>query len=203
MTLSIKHRVGATLAAGAMMASVFASHAFADVTVSGNGNYSNNTANVTNADVTVVGQANVLLVSNNVSSNANTGGNQVNNNNGGGEKSVTTGNATNNVTVKNIGGDNTANVTDDCGCPQNGDVKIKNNGNHSNNTVNKTTFDLDVYLQGNVLAASNNVNTRANTGHNEVKNNNGKGKKTVTTGKATNNVTVKNKGGNNTLNVNP
>ena len=201
--MTLKYRIGATLAAGAMMASVFSTHAFANTVISGNGNNSNNTVNLTNNSTTVVWQGNIMLISNNVTSNASTGGNQVNGNNGAGNATIDTGNASNNVTINNTGGDNTANITG-CGCPpDDGDRKIKDNGNNSDNTINESNNNLDLYLQLNVLAVKNNVNTKAKTGHNEVKNNNGAGDKSVTTGNARNKVKIKNQGGNNTLNVGP
>lgn len=203
--MNLKQRIGATIATGAMVVSVFApiTHA-ADpaIVISDNGNHSNNNATVNNTSNTTVNQTNVFVVSNNVTANSNTGGNDINGNNGRGDKSITTGDATNNVTINNTGGNNTANVTS-CPCPTGEQIRIRGNGNHSDNEAVVNNDHTATYLQGNVLVVGNTVNTRAKTGGNKINNNNGRGSRTITTRDALNTVRVTNTGGHNSLTSTP
>jgi hypothetical protein len=80
-----------------------------------------------------VNQSNTTVIGNNISANANTGGNKANKNNGG-DTNTTTGNATANVNVTNSAGFNIANLP---GCAG-GDITatISGNGAGSTNTIN-------------------------------------------------------------------
>jgi len=199
--MNIKAKLSTGLATGAFVASMFASSAMAaDVVVSGNGAGSENGVVVASEKNTVVGQLNVMVVENVVTAKSNTGGNKANGNTGAGNVEVVSGNATTDVTIANIGGDNTATVND-CGCPdEDVNVKIKDNGRNSVNGVVLSKTTNSIFLQGGVMLVGNSVTAKAKTGKNKANNNTGKGTKSVTSKNAKTTVNVRNVGGSNTLN---
>lgn len=199
--MNIKAKLSTGLATGAFVASMFASSAMAaDVVVSGNGAGSENGVVVASEKNTVVGQLNVMVVENVVTAKSNTGGNKANGNTGAGNVEVVSGNATTDVTITNIGGDNTATVND-CGCPdEDVNVKIKDNGRNSVNGVVLSKTTNSIFLQGGVMLVGNSVTAKAKTGKNKANNNTGKGTKSVTSKNAKTTVNVRNVGGSNTLN---
>lgn len=180
------------IATVAIVASSFATAAFAstDITISGNGANSDNTANVSTSNSTTVTQTNDANISNNVSVSTNTGGNKANSNTGG-DVSVSTGNATSNVGLANTANSNIANVS---GCNCNGDVSttISGNGSKTDNTANVSVGSKTYVTQANEANVKNNVDVNLQTGNNEANKNTG-GDVSIETGNAkANDITVQN-----------
>jgi len=202
--MDYKTRFGVTMATGWLMFSALLPGAvLADTTVdiSGNGNNSNNTVNVSNNQTTNVLQENILEAGIFVISVASTGNNTANNNTGG-NVTINTGSATSNVSTIVTGGNNTANITG-CGCANTTDnVTISGNGNGSDSTVNITNKKVKNVGQGTYTGALVGVGSFAKTGKNKAKNNTG-GNTNITTGNASSNVSTNVTGGSNTLNVTP
>lgn len=200
--MNFKQKLTAGFATGTAMLTVFSTAAFANtVTVNGNGPFSNNSVKVLENTTTVVNQSNSTTSFNSVNTVSNTGNNTASFNVGG-TGSVTSGNVTSTVTVKNVGGSNSAEV-EGCGCPE-GDttVRVVGNGPFSNNPVVVSKKTVSMYGQGNSFQAVNSVNTVSNTGGNSSMFNVMSGS-TVKSGNVVTNVTVKNKGGHNMLKVTP
>ncbi len=166
--------------------------------ISGNGDSSRNTINLTaNSSVSVL-QANSATVINNVDSSAKTGRNSADRNTGG-NVTVDTGNATANSTVDNMVNFNSANV--DCGCLL-GNLSATigpKNGSDSVNTINLTrNGGLTVaqgYPLGNYAYLFNGVDSNAKTGLNSADRNGGSvlGDPSVFTGDADSHSTVNNR----------
>src|SRR4051812_12922861 len=97
-TMTFKAKISTAIATGAVLLNALAPISFADTTITGNGAFSNNTANQTNASTTAVNQTNTGVVTNVVTSNTSTGNNSANFNTGG-NTTIHTGDATNNVSV--------------------------------------------------------------------------------------------------------
>ncbi len=164
--MNIKNKIAAASASAVILSGVLTSGAFAstNITISGNLKKSENKAIVKNANVTAVFQGNVQTVNTVVNSSASTGGNKANDNMG--DVSVKTGNATSKVTVLVGGNSNTASVS--CGCEEGvTDVKIKNNGKKSKNTVVQKSLDLTIVGQGNISYVGTGVGSGAETGDNK------------------------------------
>src|SRR5437899_953246 len=121
-------KIKVVLATGALMSSAFAPAVFAStsITISGNGADSTNRVSVNSTNTTTVTQTNSANISNRVSVVSNTGGNQANKNTGG-DVSITTGDVSSSVTIKNLANVNFARVVS-CGCVQNVDIVISGNG---------------------------------------------------------------------------
>jgi len=81
------------------------------------------------------------------------------------------------------------------------DVKIKNNGRNSDNKVKIVNKNKTKVEQSNTLVVTNMIGTISNTGGNTVKDNSGKGDKSVETGDVTNTITVNVEGNTNTADV--
>ncbi len=179
----ILYKTATGIATVAIVASSFATAAFAsvDVNITGNGASSDNTANVNVSSNTTVNQSNTANISNNVSVTSNTGGNKANSNTGG-DVSVSTGNATSNVGVKNTANSNTADVS---GCNCSGDVKatISGNGSKSDNDLNLGVSSKTWVKQDNTANVKNNVDVNLTTGNNEANKNTG-GDVSIETGNA-------------------
>ena len=164
------------------------------VTIVGNGPFSVNTVNLTDASTLVLGQTNNAAVSNLVSANANTGGNTASFNNGG-DVSIVTHNAKTNVGVHNLLNFNGADI--DCECLLGGaDVKIGGNATSSVNTVRDIEADVLVVGQGNLGTLLNLVGGNADSGLNTSSFNNvgSDGDPSVVTGNAEDNTGVSNTG---------
>lgn len=184
-----KSKIASLIATGALLLST-ATPAFAEtIEISGNGATSVNTANVAEVNTTTVTQNNTAAVSNNVSSNANSGGNSANFNTGG-DVNVVSGAATSNVEVTNAVNSNQAQVAPCGNCAGGaGSVKISGNGATSHNTANLTDVNATVLGQTNNAAVANNVASNANSGDNAAGFNTG-GNTTVVSGPATSDAKV-------------
>lgn len=194
-------RVSTVLVSTALLASSFAPAAFAaDLEISDNGAGSNNTINVTSTSNTTVNQTSNTDVDLTIGVVASTGGNQANGNNGG-NVSITTGNATSNVTVSVTGGSNTAWVNP-CGCPcseGSGTSLISGNGAGSTNKINKVKTNKFTTKQKSNTDVDVTIWKKLKTGKNKANHNNG-GTTTINTGDASSTASATVNGGSNTLN---
>lgn len=156
------------------------------ITITGNGYNSDNYAKVYENNDTTVYQSNNAIVTNTVSADANTGGNDANQNTGG-DAGIMTGDATTKVEVSNLLNQNTASV--DCCDAGDLDVLISENGADSYNKA-KIYSDSDIYVtQDNNAIVTNNVDADAKTGYNDANQNTG-GEVLVSTGNAWTEVAV-------------
>jgi hypothetical protein len=177
-----KKQLFAATAAGSLLLSVVAPlAAYADTTIviSGNGQHSDNTTEVTTTNTTTVAQNNVANVTNNVNSDANSGSNKASDN--AGNVVVHTGDATAKANVSNDLNKNVADVN----CCQTGadtTVKIIGNGKGSDNTVGLAQVNTNTVSQDNQANVTNDVNANAKTGYNDANDN--AGTVTVHTGDA-------------------
>ena len=166
----INKRIATAIATGALLLNSFAAPAFAatDVTVSGNGSDSNNTANINLTKTNTVVQNNTANVTNNVDVDANTGDNDANDNTGG-DVSISTGDSDVAVAVKNMLNKNSAAI----GCCTSGDtsVKIAGNGSDSDNDVDLDLDKSNEIFQDNDAYVKNDVDVDAKTGKNDANDN--------------------------------
>lgn len=150
----------------------FSSFAYAEeLTISNNGDGSQNTVQVTQSQSNTVTQSNQADVKNDVSATADTGGNTANTNNGESTTIVTGGS----TTSTNVDNDlNKSQATTSC-CPENtsGSITISGNGQGSetqalvnNNSQNNITITQNAEVKNNIVTA-------ANTGNNNASANNG------------------------------
>lgn len=180
-----KTRIATAIATGSVLLQALAGSTFAatTITINGNGDSSNNTANVTRDSDTTVVQNNDANITNNVDVNSSTGYNDANRNTGG-DVTIDTGNATANVTISNQANANSADVQG-CGACAGGDVtvNITKNGVDSVNDVDVRSYtDTGVY-QDNHAHIDNDVDVDAKTGGNDADRNTG-GNVEITTGDA-------------------
>ena len=140
-----------------------------NVTISGNGAKSTNTANVGVSNSTYVVQDNYAKIKNNVDVDSDTGKNDANHNTGG-DVEILTGNADAEVDVSNLANFNFADV-DSCGCILDGTVKIAGNGAKSDNDANVALASAKVIGQNNDYSCGyghrggNDVNSSSENGH--------------------------------------
>ncbi|HWA51867.1 MAG TPA: hypothetical protein VG895_02350 [Patescibacteria group bacterium] len=168
-----------------------------DVNVTGNGDKSQNTANTQVKNQTELTQTNSADVNNNVKNvSANSGDNHASDNTGG-SVSVSTGNATTNVSVTTNANQNVAQVGNGDGSTGSTDsVIISGNGSDSHNKVNLGLTDWVVLGQTNSASVDNNVYAKSNTGKNTADDNTGGqtdpwgGDVTIDTGNAVTNVSA-------------
>ncbi len=196
--MNIKNKIAAASASAVILSGVLSNAAFAstNITISGNLKKSENKVIVKQANVTAVLQGNAQTVNTVVNSSASTGGNKANDNMG--DVSIKTGNATSKVTVLVGGGSNTATLS--CGCAEGAtDVKIKDNGKKSKNTVVQKSLDLTLVGQGNIAAVKTGVGSGAETGDNKANGTGNKGTVEVETKDAKSTVDVVVEGGTNVL----
>lgn len=190
--MEYKTKIGTAVAIGSLMLATLmpgAAAAATNITISGNGADSNNTANVTNSSNTTVNQTNTQNVSLNISVSAKTGKNTANNNTGG-DVEINTGKADATSTINITGGSNTANIS--CGCLATNDtIDIMDNGAESDNKSIVKNKKKAKYDQGGNQYVTGTVKVKAKTGKNKAKNNT-TGNVTITTDDATStsNVTV-------------
>lgn len=193
--------VASAMSAGLVL-STFATSVFAgDVTVANNGANSTNTVIVTNTKNCTVLQGNATLVLADVKASSSTGNNTANGNTGAGDVTVDTGNATSTASMTVTGGDNTA--TDPCCCDSvapSSEIKVKDNGNKSTNTVRSTDTTNSTIAQGGITGVAARVKAKAKTGKNRASRNTGPGTVEILTGNSVTTSTLDVTGGSNTLN---
>jgi len=155
-----------------------------DVTVSGNGGFSDQGVKLDSNSTTTVGQTNNANVHNNVNSDASTGDNDANLNTGG-DVTVHTGDATTHTNVSTAANSNVAQVGAGLGATvtPTASFKILGNGAGSNNSIDADLNQSAVLGQTNSANVYNDVNSDAKTGHNDANFNTG-GDVTIVTGNA-------------------
>jgi hypothetical protein len=206
--MTFNKRIITAIATGAVLLNAMAPLALAadDVTVTGNGAFSNSTVNLSTNNTTNVSQTNLANVTNNITSNATTGGNSSSFNTGGNTK-ILTGNATTNVDVTNKLNLNKADLSG-CGTCGTDPVNVTISGNGagspnanvstniplgdpSSNTVNVTRNSNVNLTQDNVAQVSNAIKADSKTGGNDSSLNTG-GSSVIWSGDASSNVNVDN-----------
>lgn len=145
--------------------------------VSGNGEQSESSIDVQTESKTEVEQSNQSEVSNEIETESETGSNQVDANQG--DVEVETGDVQEEIEVVNHVGGNQVDTSDCSNCGSDSDsgnqvdVKVKNNGSDSDNQVSHHSSEQTEVKQSNTNNVTTKINSTANTGKNEIKNNNG------------------------------
>ncbi len=181
-------------AAAAILSAVFLfkpTNALAvSIEVTGNGEGSTNTTNLSVENQEYITSTNEANVVNLVDASSNTGENSANSNNG--DVTIETGDATAEVSIDN--NLNNALVNTGC-CSSDANVQISGNGSSSTNVVNLSLSNQIFSSQNNVFNVGNNVFADPNTGGNTANNNNGRVR--IKTGDASVVVTIGNSGNQN------
>ena len=138
-----------------------------ELNISGNGDGSESSASTVIETTTTVIQENNLNVDNNLSTDANTGGNSVSGNTNS-DINIETGNITQSVTVENNG--NFSSVDIPC-CQESSEIEVVNNGSDSINSINLTQSNSTNVIVSQNVNISNTINGYANTGNNSSNNN--------------------------------
>ncbi len=138
-----------------------------ELNISGNGDGSESSASTVIETTTTVIQENNLNVDNNLSTDANTGGNSVSGNTNS-DINIETGNITQSVTVENNG--NFSSVDIPC-CQESSEIEVVNNGSDSINSINLTQSNSTNVIVSQNVNISNTINGYANTGDNSANNN--------------------------------
>lgn len=156
-----------------------------DVTISGNGAFSNNSADVTKNNTTTLSQSNDAHITNDITANAKTGNNDAGFNTGG-TTTIRTGNAGSGVTVDNMANANLATIGGGAGSGSTGGstITINGNGAFSQSAATLDHASTVVLSQDNTADVSNDVNANAKTGDNTASFNTGGGV-AINTGSAT------------------
>ena len=163
----------------------------ADVTISKNGDGSENTVKINNANENFVYQDNNANVYNKVNADAKTGKNDADFNTNGDVK-IVTGDATTKVSVGTTANKNVANIGGGNGAGNGSSVTIYNNGAFSDNSVKLNDYSAVVIDQDNKAKVNNDVDAKSDTGKNDADYNTG-GDVKVKTGDAETKVKVNNK----------
>lgn len=150
-----------------------------NITVSGNGSDSESEVEIDNDRNTEVYQENKTKIVNNITSNSNTGDNDVEDNTGG-DVEVKTGDVETSATVINEANKNMAHV-EDCDCDTDTTVKVAGNGTDSDNEVEIDNKSKNTVVQDNYSFVKNDVDLEGDSGDNDVEDNTG-GKVKVKTG---------------------
>lgn len=156
------------LAAAALMITSSQAALAEELTISGNGENSQNQINISQTQTTTVEQVNQADVQNNVSSTANTGQNTASANSG--DASITTGDISSNTSVENSANVSSAQVG--C-CPQSLEIEVSGNGTDSENSVDVTLTNQTNVLVTQNADITNNINGNLNTGQNSASDNSG------------------------------
>lgn len=153
-----------------------------EIVISGNGDSSVNQASVTSENQVTVSQTNQASITNNISVNADTGGNTANSNSGE-NTSIETGSVNINTTVTNSANQSDVNIT--C-CPaEDKKVLISDNSALSQNSINAAITNNTTVIVSQIASIDNNLKVTANTGSNRADYN--AGNVNITTG----NISVK------------
>jgi hypothetical protein len=139
-----------------------------EIVVSGNGENSDNEVQTTVTQETNVTQTNIMDVSNNVSIDANTGGNTAEDNSG--DTTIKTGDINISSNIQNTG--NIGIVSLPC-CPMNGtsSIEVSGNGAGSTSGANVNWNNLNNVTVNNIANIRNNVGGDLNTGFNSSNDN--------------------------------
>lgn len=153
---------------GALAPSVLAE----EIVISGNGADSTSQVSSTTTQQTTVTQSNNADITNNVTTDANTGNNTASNNTGG-DTAISTGDINTTTGVSNTGNVSVADVGRGCDCPITSSTIISGNGAGSTNTVNTSNIDNNRVSVNQIANVTNNLVTNADTGNNTASGNNG------------------------------
>lgn len=198
--MNIKQKLTTAAITGSMLAAVLlpgTALAANTVKIKNNGALSTNKAKIVNNSSNSVSQSNLTMAKTSVTTKAKTGGNN-SSFNVGGTNAITTGAATNSVTVTVNGGTNTnSNPCNECAAPSDSTVTISGNGALSTNTAKIVNNSSNSVVQSNTTIACTTVNSTASTGNNNSSFNVG-GETTIDTADASNDVTVTVTGSTNT-----
>ena len=175
-------KISAGVISGSLIIGSLAPVAFADVTITDNGNNSTNTSTILITQVTTLTQTNTSIFTNDLDLSGRTGNNTASNNTGA-DVTIDTGNVTNTHDITNTGGGNSATITKTP--PDPGSIVISDNGNGSSNGSTYTNPDTTTATQGNTCIKTNTVKKKGRTGRNRARNNTG-GTVDVTTGNVNN-----------------
>ncbi len=140
-----------------------------ELVISENGSGSESEISTQVETTTEVAQSNEAEVSNNVATDANTGGNEASNNTGG-DVAIETGDVNQEVLVETSV--NSSEVEVGC-CPADTNAEISANGNDSQNTIDLTQTDETNIIVNQEAKVVNQVVGSANTGENSANENNG------------------------------
>ncbi len=165
------------------------------IEVTGNGNNSSNEVSTQSQSQANVSQQNDANVTNNVSTDANTGENETSFNTNG-ETSVNTGDATTTTNVSNENINTNSAEVNTC-CDQGSLIKVSGNGDNSTNIVGLGLANTASSSQKNSANVANNVSVNANTGYNKALFNGGSSM--IVTGNIKANTNVSNKNINNSI----
>ncbi len=179
------------LATGTVLLGTLTPAVLADSTfsVTGNGAGSQNDVNSRSNNSSTLVQSNTANVTNRVSSNSNTGGNNADENTGG-NVTVDTGNAHSITNVSTRANANVADMTN-CGCTGGtGSVTVSGNGADSRNNTSLNNTNTSSLFQTNNADVTNDVYSNAQTGNNNANRNTG-GDVLVLTGHAANDTTLR------------
>lgn len=140
-----------------------------ELVISGNGSESNSQINTQIETITEVTQTNEANISNEVNTNADTGGNSASGNSGG-ETSINTGDIDTKLTVENSVNSTATNI--DC-CAQDTGASITGNGSDSQNSINLEQNNNTGVVINQSADIKNDVKGSANTGGNSANDNGG------------------------------
>ncbi len=165
------------------------------IEVSGNGADSSTTTNVSVSQTVNILQSNNADIDNNVSAEANSGGNSANDNTGG-AVSIETGDATTKVSASSKANSNSQQLG--CCNDLSAAVKVSGNGADSRNEVSLSLLNEFSVQESNNLDIDNDIFVFANTGDNEANGNTG-GDARIKTGDANALVVIDNEGNENVI----
>ncbi len=141
------------------------------ISITGNGGSSQNTVEVKAVSSITVQQSNDAKITNKVSTDSNTGGNQALSNTG--DTNIQTGSISNTSNINNQNINTNVAENKGCGCNTNTIVAISGNGSNSVSNINLSLTNSVNISQENSAQITNNSTTNANTGNNQANNNNG------------------------------
>ena len=185
-------RMSAGIASASLIATLLAPAAFAEttVTVEGNGADSHNVVELTTSNTTTVDVTTETKVKNDVKTTANSGHNKASGNTGDGDVTVGSGDATATTTITTLVGGTSVTVDGTCGCEGDTAVSLKGNGVDSYSKVKLNNTNAKLVGVAQVTKVKSKVKTKAKSGKNSAKNNTGVGNTDVSSGDATSDTTI-------------
>ncbi len=141
------------------------------LSVTGNGDSSQNEVHVETQNTANVTQQNTAAINNEVETNSNTGNNDASSNTGE-DVAIQTGSIQTDSSISNENVNSNVALLDSC-CTTQNSFSITGNGSESNNQVNITNNTTSNIYQTNNASIINKETTNANTGYNSASNNSG------------------------------
>jgi hypothetical protein len=151
-----------------------------DLSISGNGEGSNNSVNISQTQTSTTTQDNNAEINNSVNASANTGNNSADGNTGG-NTSISTGDINASTNINNNGINQNSVNNSNCCNNSGANIDISGNGAHSNNSAGLAQNSGSNVYVNNYANISNNIYGTANTGYNNANNNTG-GNVSISTG---------------------